>query len=225
MSETLPPPPAAPQPAHPQPAGPQPPYPQAAPPRAGNNGLSIAAFVLSLLGGVLLGLGLGIAGLVQARKRNQKRGLAIAAIAISCAWALLIGIGAAIAIAQSPDRDADGALTSGGTAAVTELRAGDCLNGAREGMVTDVSVVPCAQPHDAEVVGVHTMTGAAFPGAAAVEQAATEECGRLLDDYAGEKADAVDLLFLQPVAESWDRDKTITCLATQPAKGTGSIRQ
>ena len=223
MSDSFPPPaPAYTDPQQPQPQQSQQPAPPA---RQGHNGLSIAAFVLSLIGGSALAIGLGIAGLIQARKQNQKRGLAIAALVISGIWLVVIIIAAIAAFAMAPERDENGALTSGGTASVTSLKTGDCLNGIKEGVVTNVAVVPCAEPHDGEVVGVHALTGATFPGTAAVEQAANEECVKLLEAYAGEKAAAVDLMFLQPLAETWSLDKNISCIATQKVQDSGSIKK
>ena len=49
-----------------------------------HNGLSIAGFVLSLLGGSILSLILSIIGLKKAKAEGDKTGLAIAGIVLSC---------------------------------------------------------------------------------------------------------------------------------------------
>ncbi len=224
MSETSPPPQAPAYPSTNPPAAP--PGPSGAPPQGGNNGLSIAAFVLALLGSVPLGIGLGIAGLVQARKRNQKRGLAIAAIVISGLWLVALAIGAIVVITADSNRDANGTVTTAGSELATKIRTGDCVNGIGGATrVTDVAVVPCAQPHEGEVVGEKDLTGSAFPGDAAVEKAANDACPELLKSYAGEKADSVELMFLHPTADSWRlNDRTISCVALHKTPEPGSLK-
>ncbi len=224
MSETHPPQQAPAYPSTDPAAGP--PGPAGAPPQGGNNGLSIAAFVLALLGSVPLGIGLGVAGLVRARKRNEKRGLAIAAIVISGLWLVAIAIGAIIVLTAESNRDADGTVTTAGTERATEIRTGDCVNGIRAAtQVTDVAVVPCGQPHEGEVVGEKELTGSAFPGDAAVEKAANDACPGLLKSYAGERADTVELMFLHPTADSWRlADRTISCVALHKTPKPGSLK-
>ena len=89
----------------------------------GTNGWAIAAFVVGILGGIILSVIFAIVALVQMKGRHERgRGLAIAALVISAAW---------IAIITSVI--AYGLSTQGKSVQATELSAGDCIKDAYEG--------------------------------------------------------------------------------------------
>ena len=57
----------------------------------GTNGWALAAFVVGILGGVILSVIFAIVALVQMRGRHQRgRGLAVAALFVSALWLTMI---------------------------------------------------------------------------------------------------------------------------------------
>lgn len=70
-----------------------------------------------------------------------------------------------------------GAVERPTTAHSRQLDVGHCLATLPEdGVVESVELVPCADPHVAEVVGVHTFRADAWPGQAAVDDEAAAAC-------------------------------------------------
>ncbi|GAA4599321.1 hypothetical protein GCM10023194_79090 [Planotetraspora phitsanulokensis] len=129
-------------------------YPPPPPPAARTNGFAIATLVLAILGGVLFSIIFGIVALVQIRKRGDKgKGLAIAGLIVSGLWIAMFALLMAIASLSVAQRDETGAVTGGGQVSSTSLHEGDCVNGVADGkVVTRLTALPCAQPHDAEVI-------------------------------------------------------------------------
>ncbi len=87
------------------------------PEKPGVNGAALAGFIVSLIGGVLVGAILCIVGLVQIGKRPQRgRGLAIAGLALTGVW--IAGIVAVLAVnaTSQAHRSATGTITKSGHA-------------------------------------------------------------------------------------------------------------
>jgi hypothetical protein len=85
-----------------------------------------------------------------------------------------------------------------------------------EDELLEVDVVPCADKHTQEVVGVKTLEGDDYPGDDAVRLQGERACLEPFADYVG--VDYVDsslyLTFLLPSLRSWDDgDKDVTCIA------------
>jgi Septum formation/Domain of unknown function (DUF4190) len=186
------------------------------------NAFAIVAFVLGVLGsGCLLGLVFGVIALVQAKARGQRgRGLAIAGIVLSILW--VAGGVALVALSVDVARDT--------VAEANDVKVGDCVQDAPDvdRAVIDLTVVPCAQPHQAEVVQVIMVPDSDFPGEAALARRAQDECPRALADYSPSAArdQSVRLLYTYPRQATWVLgDRQITCLAVHAgAPVTGSIR-
>lgn len=207
--------------------GPGMPYP-GPPPQRGTNGLAIAALVLGLIGGVVLGAVLGFVALAQIRRTGQQgRGLAIAGIALSGVWTLLVGVGIVAAIATSATRDGSGTVTGGGTASVQTVAVGDCLNDIPDGRtVKTLSVAPCDQPHVGEVFATYDSPAGTYPGQDKLQDAAERRCPDLIDGYApGAGDDDLGLFTLVPTSSGWLRgDRATQCVATTDTPKSGSIR-
>jgi hypothetical protein len=238
---TQPPPPAAgPAPVPPYPSyPPYPPYPppgafpppgQFPPPRwPGTNGLAIASFIFGLLGGILLSVGFGIAGLVQTRRRPQNgKGFAIAGLVLSGVW-LFGAIGIGVLVALTDDGNGGTASADGDRVRVQTLDAGDCINDLKEAKsILSLPTVPCSEPHDGEVFVVFDLAGSGFPGDEQVALQAEQGCVDRVETHAPKVADDenLEVFFLHPTRQSWRLgDHAVTCIAMDSTgKRTGSIQ-
>lgn len=119
------------------------------------------------------------------------------------------------------ERDESGSVVEGGEESVFDLNIGDCFDDPEdnaEGLVSDLALIPCDEPHDNEVfalVDYPAEDGEAFPGDDAIETFADEECLPIFEDYVGLPYDESVLLFapVKPTADTWaDGDREIVCL-------------
>ncbi|WP_461023174.1 DUF4190 domain-containing protein [Thalassiella azotivora] len=227
---TLPPPPPPPPPP-PLPAAPAPPWAQQVPRSGRTNGLAVAAFVLSLLGGVLLSVVFAVIALNQIRaRRDDGKGLAVWALVISGLWVVGFVVLLAVGFALQPQRDSAGSVVDAGTESVFTLRVGDCFDEPSAEMVQGVAVVPCGTAHFAEVYAVLDMTtGPSFPGEQQVADEAFDRCAAEFESFVGVPwADsALDVYLFYPSEQSWrhSHDRTIQCAAFDPAgASTGTLR-
>lgn len=105
-----------------------------------------------------------------------------------------------------------------GGAEVVDLKVGDCLDKSElEGSeVTSVETKSCTEPHDAEVFGSVTHADGDYPGQAAVEKQAEEECTAKFEEFVGVPYAQSKIYFstLSPTKEGWDRadDRTSLCI-------------
>jgi hypothetical protein len=106
----------------------------------------------------------------------------------------------------------DAPLGVGQCGDVPTIRVGGPLDPAR------VAEVPCDQPHDVEVAAVLEHPAdldAAFPGQAAVDGYATDQCLRRFEDYVGTpyQASSLDVAIVAPGEGGWeDGDRRIACV-------------
>jgi hypothetical protein len=182
--------------------------------RGGTNGFAVTSLIFGIVGGILLAVPFGIAGLRRARNTGTGRGMSIAGLILSGVWAVLLL--ALVAV---------GALASGGTSSL-DVKVGDCVKELPTGTrVMTMRVVPCDQPHLAEVYAVLEMSSGGFPGGAAVD-AFTDKCDPALRSYAPQAYadDSVGIYTLHPTRTSWTLgDRVVTCIATSENPQTGSI--
>ncbi|PFG40266.1 putative regulator of septum formation [Georgenia soli] len=105
-----------------------------------------------------------------------------------------------------------------GGAEVVDLKVGDCLDKSELGgtEVTSVETKECSEPHDAEVFGSVTHADGDYPGRAAVEKQAEEECTAKFEEFVGVPYAESKIYFstLSPTKEGWDRadDRTSLCI-------------
>ncbi|MFI9329495.1 hypothetical protein ACIGZJ_18345 [Kitasatospora sp. NPDC052868] len=153
--------------------------------------LGITAFVLGLLGFLApLWLVSGTLALVALRRISRLRqrgvGLAIAGLLLSFLWLVATAVVAGIALLvvheleSGPERGADGRPAQAGRAGPWYLRQGDCLTDDLRFLEEEpghYDVVPCGQPHHTEIYAVVRIPGGiAYPGEAAVDEAAERLC-------------------------------------------------
>jgi hypothetical protein len=197
----------------------------------GVDGFAIAALVLGILPacGGILGIIFGILSLNRiAGTAKQGRKMAIAGIVCGSLWLVLIVVGVIASLALGPDRDHTGVVTSSGDVDATDLHIGDCAQNAPAGETTTVHVVPCSQPHGAEVYAEFTLEGDGYPGSDQVDRFALGGCRSRVAAYVGpEPAQDYDLYYLVPTTDTWAQgDRSVTCLLGGPngAKLTGTVR-
>ncbi|WP_406048964.1 DUF4190 domain-containing protein [Kribbella sp. NBC_00889] len=199
------------------------------------NSLATAALVTGL-GSIVFSIaapvavGLGIAALVQIKKRRQSgTGLAITGIVvgglITIFWVGLI----VVMIAVGSDRDDDyyGApqpTTSSYTPTTTyveDLLVGECFDdGSDEG---EALRQPCSEEHDGEIVADVTLPDGPYPGDKGVETAAKSSCATEFAKYVGKSAatSELDMSYWTPDEDLWnDNDRLVICAAYAPAGDT-----
>jgi uncharacterized protein DUF4190/putative regulator of septum formation len=205
------------------------PPPYAGPPVTGKvSGLAITAFVLGLLGFLILtaivGIILGVVGLVRIRdnQRLYGKGLAIAGIALSGAWLVGFAILIGIAAANPSQPSSSGHLTRPETKNVLSLSPGDCFQypGARIAILT-VTVVPCTQAHNAQVYAKFPATGSSYPGPAGLHQQAAPGCRSRMAGNLDRSliTNTMTIQFLYPEPGSWaGGQRDISCLIVDTSR-------
>jgi hypothetical protein len=166
-------------------------------------------------------IGLGIAALVQLKKRPQGgRGMAIAGLVIGSLTTLgyLILFGTLIAIGASVDDDygAPGP-GSGPTTYVDDLAVGECFD---DGDEEDEAIRrPCAEAHDGEIISNITLPDGPYPGDKGIVKAAKSGCATDFAAYVGNTVDKseLDLGWWTPDEDLWnDEDHLVVCAAYGP---------
>lgn len=104
---------------------------------------------------------------------------------------------------------------------VGDLEVGDCYQepSADDDFVYNLAVVPCSEPHDAEVYYEFDIESATFPGDDETERIAFEGCEKRFDAFVGMAyADSVlDYYFFSPTPGTWKTgDRVVTCSVIEP---------
>lgn len=146
------------------------------PPPAPLRRSAVATLVFGILGVVPVSVVLGIRWLVGQRGRYERgRGYVFGGFAFSAGWCLvLVGVLVAGFIGRQPTMRHPG-----------ELAVGECftLPGEPGGVVGDVPVVPCTQPHDSELIGGANLSGASLTLSGAQTDPAGGACDPVLAGY------------------------------------------
>ena len=202
-----------------------PPPPPAPSGREGRDGLAITSLVLGIIPvfAGILGIVFGIIALVRIRRSGRRgRGLAIAGIVLGSLWFLGVASAVALGVVNAADRADDGAVVARGSVAATELRTGDCPSALPDSAARTLSVVPCTEPHVAEVFASFPISSGAYPGEAEAKRFSGGGCTERLAGYVGPgREDEFDVVFLYPTDQSWRLgDRAVSCLVTAPDGAT-----
>ncbi|WP_158715367.1 DUF4190 domain-containing protein, partial [Kitasatospora phosalacinea] len=215
-------------------------YPQ--PPRSlYNNGLAIAALVVSFLCYLgIVGIGLGIAALVQIKRTGERgKAMAVSAIVIGTVWLLLLVL-AIVGGAFADEYEDDGDSSPGSSAthhaggselsplSPLQLNIGDCAN--LTGMIASKKP-DCSALHDAEVFwsGASASQGG-YPGEKVLKDEADELCSHHLDEYVMDTwsiPETTDFPFAYPDRDTWDvvGGRRIVCFLKSEDPVTSSMRK
>jgi hypothetical protein len=197
-------------------------------PKPGTNGLAIAALAAGICGGVPLAVIFGIVALSQIGDTRQKgKGFAVAGLAAAGAWTLVFVLAIVSSVHGQAHRSADGTVTKKGTSTVEELRVGDCALDPGTGLLSEVTVVPCEQPHTAQVVAkpLSAVKGD-YPGDSAAASESGDLCVAALKAVVDQTrvTATMSLVSAHPNATAWDEGvRDTTCLLTDSKPFTGSV--
>ena len=185
--------------------------------------------VWSLVLGIL---GLGPAALVLAAvafrrlasRHTRGRGLAIAGAVLGAVGTIALVVGVTIAVLTTlATRPLPADVPAARDARAQQLVTGNCvLSVPDDGPVDTVRVVPCADPHEAQVVTEFTFaTDAVWPGQQSADARVARAC--VLDE--SEIAAGVRTVTWSPTERSWSGgDRVGLCLAVVDGGGvTGSF--
>jgi hypothetical protein len=132
-------------------------------------------------------------------------------------------------VEPEPVRDATGEVVEGGQGDVFTVSVGDCLTEpAESGEVSDVPIVPCSEPHDAEIYHDFTLGGTEFPGDEEVTRLADEGCIAAFEGFVGLpfEQSTLELSYYSPTETSWNQleDRLVSCLIFAPeGPSSGSL--
>ena len=118
------------------------------------------------------------------------------------------------------DRDASGAIVSGGSVDAFTMQLGDCFDNTRSlasdeaGQVSSLPGVPCSEPHDNEVYAIFDVSYDSFPGDEPMAELAFEQCLSRFQDFVGleYESSVLDITALYPSQASWaQNDREVVC--------------
>jgi Septum formation len=111
--------------------------------------------------------------------------------------------------------------------AVFQLRTGECINAGRHG-ISSPTVVPCGQPHDAEIYARFGLAEHSWPGRAAIGMQARQGCAARLGGYLNPQLASTVLAesYVFPDRGAWNAgERTVICeIHSAAGKLTGSVR-
>ncbi|MBL1079175.1 hypothetical protein JK358_32700 [Nocardia sp. 2] len=176
------------------------------------NRLAVGSLILGLLGMCFLAMPLGMIALAQIRRRGQRGGvLARAGMAASGCY-VLVAVVALVFFAPEGSSEKEAAEPATFT---KNLSVGDCVESVRESnTIMSMPVVPCDQPHAAEVITQFSVTGP-WPGRDESVRRADARCS---EDLTPELIDSPMLTELRsfiyfPANEmQWRNFPTVSCL-------------
>ena len=117
---------------------------------------------------------------------------------------------------SSAQRSSNGAITKSGTVDVTSLQVGDCFNGGSIGAtdLSEVTGVPCTQPHSGQVLSSVQMTDSTYPSSSALDSEAQTDCTDVWNALPDSLPSDANGAYLAPSSSDdfSQGDTTITCL-------------
>jgi hypothetical protein len=196
----------------------------------GSNGLAAAALATGI-GGIFIGLsapvaiGLGIAALVQIKRRQQAgKGMAIAGLVIGSLVTIgyVVLIGFLFVLGSTYDEgygspEPVSSYSTGPTTSVDDLAVGECFDDGSE--EAEVVRQPCTLAHDGEVIADVTLPEGPYPGDNGVDKAADRACSPRFTSYVGKSPDdsELDLSYWTPTRSIWeDDDRLVVCAIYGP---------
>lgn len=147
-------------------------------------------------------------------------------------FAVAIGLALLSACGGSAQRDDAGSVQTRGRESVFSLRVGDCFDSASasSGRTSSVELVPCDEPHGAEVFFLTDHSGGLFPGEAALNAFGETACISVFRQYVGIDYDESEIyaFSMTPTLESWTQrnDREVICALRYlgDEQITGSLR-
>ena len=118
--------------------------------------------------------------------------------------------------------------TSTPTTTATQTHVGECFQFGQSDD-SDVTIVDCDQPHDAEYFHIFDFAGTSLPSDDEFEEESDDICGLIFEHYVGKPvADStLDYEWFLPASQTWAKgDHTVQCyvFTKDDSKLTGSVR-
>lgn len=114
-------------------------------------------------------------------------------------------------------RDDSGNVVKSGKENIFEVKVGDCTKEELKEEATEITLVPCTEPHTHEAYFAADYVGDAYPGSAALEVFAEQQCVGSFADYVGVELSQSRLYFtyLYPSVTTWNskEDRQVVCFA------------
>lgn len=179
--------------------------------------------MFGIIGGILLGIVFGIVGLSRTRNSQRRgRAMAIAGIVLSVLWSVALAAVITVVIITSAQRSDTGEVVTGGSESFGNVRVGDCLADMETGEQFGVDVVPCAQPHLAQVFAVFDLPEGPYPGDLLVTEQAESGC---LSRIPEQLVDAdLQTSYFHPQERGWNGgDRGVICVAVSGTPITGDL--
>lgn len=212
----------------PPPDPPPPPYPSypaqrgdiGPPPSKTRAGWALGLAILPSLLSWFISVALAVSVLSDARDgRDHGQRMAKAALVIVACWVVLAIVVVVLVVSTSAERDDNGKVTEGGRSRVLSLRLGDCLPDVQTGELTrTVDLVPCEEPHKAQVIALFDLKGT-FTTRDDISQQAEEGCVERFSSYVGSKVrdTRLGLIDVVPPDETAFRESPgVICIAVSP---------
>lgn len=126
-------------------------------------------------------------------------------------------------------RNSAGVVTASADADAFALKVGDCTGALGSGSIDQISLVPCAEPHDYEAYASMRLTQDSFPGTDQVTEQADAFCAKEFKKFVGvdDEESKYGFSSLMPTKESWVSagDREVLCLAGKDSGNiTGSLQ-
>lgn len=129
---------------------------------------------------------------------------------------------------DEPERNAEGTVNAEAETDTSSLVVGDCIDDPGMQDVSDITILPCSEPHSFESIASSQMPDGEYPGEAAANTAASDFCAKEFSEFVGVdfEESVLELLFFYPVEESWTTagDREILCFVAEegevPVTGT-----
>ena len=151
-------------------------------------------------------------------------GLAAAGLALTLSGCSLLNFGGG-GVTNPTDRPTTEA-TETAEGSVFDIKVGDCLAKPDGTQVSDITVIPCSNPHDYEVYAEMELKGSSLPSDA--DKQADDFCSKEFETFIGKPyADSsLSYTYFTPTSQSWDAgDKLISCMVQDPSGQTsGSLK-
>jgi hypothetical protein len=137
---------------------------------------------------------------------------------------VLVGLGVSVAIMSAADLAIMGAADDEAIAGlgvfVTDPRVGRCYKQLKQEVIDRLQVVPCGQPHDAEVFAIASLRQQELPAQAELQRLGDQRCTAEFRSYVGvtSRESELNIRWSAPTGEEWaSGDRTIVCALENPS--------
>jgi hypothetical protein len=197
----------------------------------GNNGLAIASLATGIGGFCVpfaspVALGLGIASLVQIKKRQDNgKGMAIAGVVLgglgTIGWLLYLVLIVVLGVTSDDDYygapEPTSSYSSTPATYIDDLAVGECFDEGDED--DEVIRQPCTELHDGEIFAGVTLPDGPYPGDKEVDKAGEQSCITEFGEYVGSTVKDTELEwdYWTPTKQLWNsNDRLVVCAAYGP---------